>query len=181
MNKEREPSYQPLTIEQVSEQAREVLLEDGYHVPTVVLEKEQGINIIQMVNFGETAEERSQEMHKAGWLFAETCEDDTLQQAFLITEGWLVKPEKDKEFSPPSQHPNRKEVLVIAGVTVKNKQLAQQLRIHEMHRAEDGTLASVSDENFSEPDITADNPILMSFILGYAQQIVSRHPPPITH
>lgn len=181
MYKELEPNYQPLTIEQVSEKAREVLLETGYHIPTVIVETPEDSSIIHFPKLGETSEERNQQMHNAGWLFAETCEDDTLQQAFLVTEGWLVQPEKGEEYSSPSQHPRRKEVLVVAGVSVKDKKLAQQSRIHEMHRAEDGTLTHISDDTFSEPNVTADNPILMSFILGYAQQIESRHPPPITH
>ncbi len=52
MNHEEEPQPGPLTIEEVASLAKETVLRDGYHVPTVIVEGDTGAMAMQITELG---------------------------------------------------------------------------------------------------------------------------------
>ena len=172
MNKETEP--QPvLSIEKVARLARETLLRDGRHVPTLIAEGSQSGAIIQFAEFGDTFEKRQQQMTQAGFVLARDNAVGLFQQAFLISEGWMSMSEGDKPPTmPPSQDPNRKEVLTISGLQVDNQRLS--MVVFEMIRNPEGRLTELkSFEPAPKDEMSAESPLLEAFVFGFAMGLLN--------
>jgi len=167
MKKEKDQE-QPLSIQQIASLAKEVALRDGRHVPTLIAEGSRREVLIQFTKFGNTFEERQKQLTYTGYILAQDARLGLLRQAFFIGEGWMVGSEENKSPNvPPSQHPKRKEVLTVSGLTVASHQVG--MVVYEMIRDDTGqltelkTFASSSDES-----VSAQSPLLEALVLGYA-------------
>src|SRR5258706_13440624 len=119
MNKDRDRQPEPHTIEQVASIAKDNTLRDGYHVPMVLADGSINQAAIQIAEPGKTSEERQYQMFQAGFLLSQENSIGLLQQVFFVSEGWMSAGTTEQApITPPSQDPNRKEILLVASLNV---------------------------------------------------------------
>jgi len=108
-------------------------------------------------------------MRFLGQAAAKSGRVDQLQQVFMVSEGWMSEPSEDKstEDIRPSQDPNRKEVLIISAIHMKERK--KQMEIFEILR--DSNERVVSLEKFlpdaMKKDEAVDVPLLDAFVQGF--------------
>jgi hypothetical protein len=167
MNKDREPRPGPLTIEKVAEIAKETVLRDGYHIPTVLVSGSQQDVAIQITEIADTSEERQRQMYYAGLTLAQEHVVGVPQQIFLISEGWAsVGTEDNPPMTPPSQDPNRKEVLLIAHSNVLT--VEDNVLTFEMLRDTEGKLVGLTQLHEKTEGRQAESPLIRAFVVGFA-------------
>src|SRR5215213_6400226 len=109
-----EQEREPITIAEIIANAKEIMLRDGQHVPTLIVEGSKSLVGGQIPDLPATHGERVELMRFLGQAAAKSGRVDLLQQVFMVSEGWLSQPREDKPTDlHPSQDPNRKEVLII--------------------------------------------------------------------
>jgi hypothetical protein len=159
------PSF---SLQEVAQTAKEVLLKDGYHIPTVIAEGDKNAIITQIDKLASTHEERKQQLFVLGFSLARQADIGILQQAFLITEAWMsVAKEGKLPEVMPSQDPQRREVLVIAQVVIRPPKT--DTLVFEMKRDTEGNLIGVEEANQAiggTPE-HADNPLLEALVIGF--------------
>ncbi len=171
MNHEEEPQPGPLTLEEVASLAKEMVLHDGYHVPTVIAEGNKGAVAMQITELGSTAEERQRQMFQAGFALAQTQAVGVLRQVFQVSEGWMSGGQPgERPHYPPSQDPNRKEILLVASLTVPSAR--NEVRVWEMIR--DPTRKLVDLKAFDTGAEEAQSPLLNAFVAGFAMGSTDR-------
>jgi hypothetical protein len=159
----------PLPLDAVVRTATAVTLRDGYHVPTLIAEGDRHSIVTQLRPLAPSSEERAQQLYALGAILAETGELGVLQQVFFITEAWLslATPEHPPHF-PPSQDPQRTEILVISRMGMQPPQT--EAVIFEMQRNEEGALVNLEnlDKQISpEQPGSAESPLLIAFAIGF--------------
>lgn len=163
----------PITFEQVTRLAREVLLRDGHHVPTLIVDGTRNPIVIQMEVLVPTFEGRLQQMFVTGQALAHEGTAGRLRSVYFITEAWLSQARDGILPSMrPSQDPQRKEVLMVNGLDrLIGKSRRVHLAIFEMVRDEQGTLREIRNFSFpDEPADAADTPLLDAFLTGFWAQ-----------
>jgi len=165
MRKEQEKRPVKLTLEGISRIAKETALKDGYHVPMVLVEGSLRSLVNQIIPFPEDYEARLLRMVALGYEMASRGNLGELRQAFLVTEGWMSIAEGGQPFDgPPSEDPNRKEVLVIFARVVPDFQ--PKIVTWEMIRDEAGKLTALRD--FSSPEVANPaSPLMDAFVAGF--------------
>lgn len=167
VKKERDNQPDTITFEQVTQTATEILLRDGHHIPTVIADGSRGSLILQIADLARTHEGRMQQMAFIGIYTASQENAGPLRNVFFVSEGWMSRRDDGGDFSmPPSQDPNRHEVLIISGVEIASMQ--RSMEIFEMIRDASGELRELRD--FSRTDnaeITGESPLLDAFVYGY--------------
>lgn len=156
-----------LSLEAVAEMACETTLRDGGHVPTVIAE---GTRMTLLGNFPElppTHQERVAMMELAGEMLGDREAVGFLRRVYFISEAWMSRLARPVAGGvPPSQDPERVEVLCVAGLEVLERRSA--LKLYEMVRDEYGGLSEllpVGREGDGEEQV--DSPLLMAFAAGY--------------
>jgi hypothetical protein len=140
---EREPKPSPFTLEEVTRIAQETLLRDGKHVPTIIADGSKQPVVTQVLDLADTHDGRMQQMFSVGFLLAESRQVGKLHQVFFITEAWMSTPHEGKlPEQPPSQDPQRKEVMMIASFYVRDRQ--QKGVVLEMVRNQEGHLTELT-------------------------------------
>ena len=163
----------PITFEQVTRLAREVLLRDGHHVPTLIVDGTRHPIVIQLEILVPTFEGRLQQMFVTGQALAHEGTAGRLRSVYFITEAWLSQARDGILPSMrPSQDPQRKEVLMVNGLDrLIGKSRRVHLAIFEMVRDEQGTLREIRNFSFpDEPADAADTPLLDAFLTGFWAQ-----------
>lgn len=171
MRKEWKQRPPPITFEQVTRLAQEVLLRDGHHVPTLIVDGTTNPIVIQMEVLAPTVEGRLQQMFITGQALAGEGTAGRLRSIFFITEAWLSQVRDGiLPGMRPSQDPQRKEVLMVNGLDrLIGKSGRVHLAIFEMVRDEQGALREIRDYTFPDaPDAVADTPLLEAFLTGFA-------------
>jgi hypothetical protein len=165
MSKEKDKRPARLTLEGVSRIAKETALRDGYHVPMVLVEGSLRSLANQIIPFPENYQERMLRMVALGYEMANRGNLGELRQAFLISEGWMSTAESGQVFDgPPSENPNRKEVLIIFARVVPD--LQPKIVTWEMIRDEAGKLIALRD--FSSPEVAKPtSPLMDAFVAGF--------------
>ena len=166
MSPEREQEH--ITIEEIISKATEIMLRDGNHVPTLIMEANNKLVASQLPSMPVTHGERVEFMRFVGQVAAKSGKVNQLQQVFMVTEGWMSEPSEDKPSEiRPSQDPNRKEVLIISAYQIKERK--KQMEILEILR--DSNEQVVSLEKFlpdiEKKDESVDIPLLDAFVEGY--------------
>jgi hypothetical protein len=166
MSPERLPPT--FSIQDVVQRAKEVLLKDGYHIPTVIAEGDKQAIITQIDKLAPTHNERTQQMFVLGFALARQADIGTLEQAFLITEAWMsVAREGTLPEVMPSQDPERREILIIAQAVLDPPKTGAI--VFEMKRDTEGNLIGVDEANQvlgGKPE-HSDSPLLTAFIIGF--------------
>lgn len=168
---DQEQPHAPLTMEVVSQEAREVLLREGQHLPTVIVEGIQKTIVMRLIGVPPTHDQRLAQMFSAGYQLGARVDLGGVRQIFHISEAWLsrVQPGEALEL-PPSQDPQRHEVLVISQLDVINRQV--QLAAFEMLRDASGELNEVHVSDMGDTEgKPEDVPLLVAFIAGYGEAL----------
>src|SRR5687767_4584811 len=77
--------------------------------------------------------ERVQLMHHLGQSIAKSGQVNQIQQVFMVHEGWMSVASDDKPVHlPPSQDPQRKEVLIVSAIQPNERK--KQTRVFEIMR-----------------------------------------------
>lgn len=118
-----------------------------------------------------TFEGRKQQMSIAGRALAYEGTAGRVRSVYFVTEAWLSQAREGKlPAVRPSQDPQRKEVLIVSGLSGLIGHRRQiSLAVYEMVRDERGALRELRDYTFPEdPRLVADTPLLEAFLDGFA-------------
>jgi hypothetical protein len=175
MSKERPDQPQPPTLEELARIATEVTLLHGYHPPTVFIAGSRRMVTAGFEELAPTHEERVRQMFAAGYALAPEAQVGRLQQVYFISEGWLSSAEGGQALTrPPSEDPARKEVLLVSGLEIANRQSA--LVMHELVRDDDGTLRELREVRRSDDEgVNVESPLLLAFVAGFQARITGSH------
>ena len=124
-----ERSHYQISFEEVVSNAKDVMRRDGNYVPILIMEASSNLLIGQIPDMPATHGERIELMRFLGQAAAKSGRVDQLQQVFMVFEGWMST--KSAEIRP-SQDPNRKEVLIISAIQMKERK--KQIRLFEILR-----------------------------------------------
>lgn len=167
MTKETVPQPVPMPFELVTLVAREMALRDGGHVPTLIIDGSDGPVFMLIDSLAPSHGERIEQMFFAGATLAREGHVGRLRQVFFISEAWLSTARDGSLPSiPPSQDPNRKEVLIISGYMPRTQQT--NLALLEMIRDHDGALRELREfERFQNGEEDVKSPLLIAFVKGF--------------
>ena len=166
MSPERDQNH--ITIEEIISNAKEIMLRDGSHVPVLIAEGGKSLVAGQIPDMPATYGERVELMRFLGEAAAKSGRVDQLQQVFMVSEGWMSVASEDKPPEMrPSQDPNRKEVLIVSGIQVKEDK--KHLKVFEIMRDSDEKVVGLEEflPNEKNKDETAEVPLLDAFVEGF--------------
>ncbi len=150
----------------ISRIAKETTLANGFHIPTVIVVGSNQLDIIQIPFDGVEAEARQSLMKVIGMDMATQKGMGELRKLFLVTEGWLARPENPKgEFVPPSEDLNRVEALIVAMLDVQSG--LAEMDLFKMRRGQDGELAELVSIKLGGDDGQTRAYLLEKFAEGY--------------
>lgn len=174
MSKERRQELPPILFESVVELAKETALRDGGHVPTLVIDATHQPVILQIPELASTHEMRVEQMFIAGMALAQHAHVGRLRQIVFVSEGWMSEPQEGQlPEIPPSQDPNRREVLFITGYEPRTGQTRGV--ILEMIRDQEETLRELRE--FATPGVGEEqvkSPLVDAFLRGFSAGNVDR-------
>lgn len=174
MNKEREPKPYHLTIEGIAQTAKEITLVNGVHSPTVIVEGSQCSIAAEFHELLDTFEGKLNQLFLTGVNFARNGEVGRLRQVFFISEAWMSLIQEDEvPATPPSEDPDRKEVLIISGKDISLQET--HMIICEMIRDDQGVLTDIRDLEGEDTEQALEFPLLNAFIDGFS---VATYDPP---
>lgn len=168
MRQEREHGPEDLlTIEEIARLARELTLRDGSHAPTIIAEGYNRRFVGELSVLPGTHMERVHIMGSVGFTLAKSNEVGKLRQVFFICEGWMSILRGDEVPQvPPSQDPQRKEILLISALNVELHQA--KIAAFEMVRTDDGVLKDLKDYYQDKSTIVdMQSPLLDAFVDGF--------------
>lgn len=169
MTPEQRRPFPEFDLKAVAHTAKEVALRDGGHLPLIIAQGDQQPILMQIPHLPATHEERRRLMFAAGQAIVHSGELTQLNQVVFISEGWMSVAQEDGTFDlPPSQDPNRREVLVITSLKVSPRQT--KMIIFEMLRDSEEQLMAL--EPLEVPDTEerrADSPLLDAVVAGFYQ------------
>jgi hypothetical protein len=156
-----------IRFEEVTQKAREIVRQDGSHVPVLIVEGSKNLIVGQLRDMPDTHGERLELMRFLGQLAAKSGKVGELQQVFFISEGWISMASEDKPpQNPPSGDPNRKEVLIVSGLEVQARR--RMLKLFEMVRGPNQQvidLPEISPPEGREGEV--EIPLLDAFAQGF--------------
>ena len=166
MSPERDQNH--ISIEEIISNAKEIMLRDGNHVPMLIVQGGKSLVAGQIPDLPETHKERVELMRSLGQAAAKIGRVDHLQQVFMVSEGWLSVASEDQPAERrPSQDPNKKEVLIISSMQIKQRK--KQMKVFEIRR--DSNEHVVDLEEFlpdeKKKDLSAEIPLLDAFVQGF--------------
>jgi hypothetical protein len=164
MNKNKES----LTIERVGRLAQEMTMREGSHVPLLIAEGDKDNVLFPIFELASSHEDRVQQMFITGLMLAKSSGIGVLEQVFFVTEAWLSKAENGKiPEVPPSQDPERVELLTISNFNVATKET--KMACLEMKRDEHGELNELADwGNLSFPEtVNTESTLFAAFVQGF--------------
>ena len=166
MSPERDQN--PVTIEEIISNAKEIMLRDGKHVPVLIMEADNKLAAGQIPDMPPTHGERVELMRFLGQAAARSGRVDQLQQVFMVTEGWMSMTSEDKPANlRPSEDPARKEVLIISAVHIKERK--KQIEVFEVLRDEGQQVVGFEEflPDINKKDESVDIPLLEAFVQGF--------------
>ena len=163
-----ERPWNQITIEEIISNAKEIMLRDGNRVPVLIMETDHKLIASQIPSMPVTHGERREFMHFIGEVAAKSGRINQLQQVFMVHEGWMSTASEDKPAQmPPSQDPDRKEVLIISAIQLK--EYKKHLKVFEVlrdsHEQVVGFEEFVPDEE--KKDASIEVPLLDAFVHGF--------------
>jgi len=162
-----ERNQNPITLEEVISNAKEIMLRDGNHVPVLIMEADNKLVAGQIPDLPPTHGERADLMRFLGQAAAKSGRVNQLQQIFMVTEGWMSEASEDKPSElRPSDDPNKKEVLIISAIQMKERK--KHLKVYEVFRDQHEQVIGI--EEFSpeaKNEESVEVPLLDAFVQGF--------------
>ena len=171
-----EQEQNPITLEEIISNAKEIMLRDGNHVPVLIMEADNKFVVGQIPDMPPTHGERVELMSSLGQAAAKSGRVNQLQQIFMVTEGWMSMASEDKPAElRPSEDPNRKEVLIISAVQMKEHK--KYLNVYEVFRDPDEQVVGMEEflPNEKKEDVLVEVPLLDAFVDGYQMAFRARN------
>jgi hypothetical protein len=168
MSKERQPKPYRLTFEELVQVAKKAALERGGHQPLLLAQGSKRVFAAELADLPATHAERSRWLFFLGFDMAQTPDFGKLEQVYLVSEAWMSRVDNGQSaVVPPSQHPDRFEVLLISSLSGDGKHT--QVATLRMQRDTAGTLTGLQEmERSNADDPTATSPLLAAFVHGFA-------------
>ncbi len=165
---------EPLAIDLIASQAREMTLREGWHVPTLIAVGTTSTIGGAFDEMPDTHGERVRMMYAAGQAMGEDDVVGALRQVVFITEGWLRVVPREEALEQLAEDADRIEVLCVARMTVPDKR--HELVLLQMMRDDDGRLVDLPEYQFGDDgaDGRTDSPLLKAFVAGYQTARASR-------
>jgi hypothetical protein len=172
MSPEREHDH--ISFEEVISNAVEIMLRNGEHVPTLIMEAGNNLVIGQIPDMPATHGERMELMRFLGQVAAKSGRVEQLQQVFMVSEGWMSVASKDKPAEiQPSRDPERKEVLIISAMQMKERK--KQLKVFEVLRDRHEQVVGLKEFlPEAKKDETVEIPLLEAFVQGFRLEFRTR-------
>jgi hypothetical protein len=154
-------------IEEIASIARETLLKDGSHIPTVIVVGTLGQGMAQLHGDLETSEDRAKVMWFLGKAFRTESKIGKLQKIFFIGEAWMSATARSGVNIRPSEDPKRVEVLVVTELDLNSSKTTMQL--FEMVRDEHEELKSTRPYELEDAKggLETRSNLLEAFLRGY--------------
>jgi len=147
-------------VEIIAGIAKALMLRDGYHMPIVFVKGTNSDVAIGLRSFGETNEERVQDLLQVGIKTAVECNVGELELIVLVNEAWMSSnPEV-----LPSQDPERKEMLMVQSLDARTQD--EDMQGFEIIRDPKGQVVSLLDWHHPVSDSVKGN-LLQAFQEGY--------------
>jgi len=132
-----ERKYYRTSIDEIISNAQEIILRDGHHVSIMIVEGSRDMLVSQLRKFPDTHEARMELIRFIGLTTAMSGKFGKLRQVFMVSEGWMSIASQDKPSKRrPSEDPNKKEVLIVSGLQILEKQ--KFLKLFEILRDTQG-------------------------------------------
>jgi len=166
-NVERPQKPSTFTLDEVVQIAKELTLSSGGHVPTLIAGGSRDSMVVKIDEIASTHEQRIHQMTALGAVLARSGKIGALQQVYFISEGWMTRGSADTPATlPPSQDPQRLEVLLVSHLDVR--QAKSTLVLHEMNRNAQGVLTTL--DALPQVDGTFDvySPLLNAVAVGFS-------------
>jgi hypothetical protein len=156
-----------LTLEEIISNAKEIMLRPGKHTPTLIMDASNNLVVTEMPSMPVTHGERVEFMRFVGQVAAQSGRVDQLQQVLLVSEGWLSMANEGKPERRPSEDPNRKEVLIISSMQIKERK--KQMKVFEILRDSHDKVVSLEEflREEKKTDESVDLPLLDAFVDGF--------------
>jgi len=169
-----ERSQDRISFEGLAAHAKEITIQDGHHVPILIVEGSRRLAVSHIQEMPETHGERLRLMQLFGQAAAESGKFGRLEQIFFVSEGWMsVAAQENPPSIRPSQDPERKEVLIVSGLEARGRRT--RLRIFEMVRNGDQEVVDLPELSSSQAaEATAQVPLLDAFVQGFALAFQAR-------
>jgi hypothetical protein len=122
----------------------------------------------QIPDMPATHGERMELMHFLGQAAGKSGRVEQLRQVFMVLEGWMSVATEDKPPQVrPSQDPNRKEVLIVSGIQMK--ELKRQMKVYEIMRDSDEKVVGIEEfvPDKEKKDQSVETPLLDAFVHGF--------------
>ncbi len=167
MRNEHDHEPTSLTLDEVTQNAKEMLLAKGKQPPTLLLEGEQRILAVLLEDLVDTHQGRMRQMFVVGFAVTQGGGVGKLKQAFFISEAWMnsAKP-GDTRAVLPSQDPKRREVLLVSNFFPDDRET--EVKVIEMLRDSKGVLRELKEEPAQENwKSQVGSPLIDAFVAGY--------------
>ena len=163
-----ERNQDPITLDEIISNAKEIMLRDGKYVPVLIVKADNKLVAGQIPDMPATHGERVELLRFLGQAAAKSGKVNQLQQIFMATEGWMSTASEDKSAElRPSEDPNRKEVLIISAIQMKERK--KNRKVFEILR--DSSEQVVGLEEFlpdeKKKDKSVEVPLLDALVQGF--------------
>ncbi len=162
-----EKNENPITLEEIVSNAKEIMIRDGKHVPILIMEANNKVVAGQIPDMPPTHGERVELMRFLGQAAAKSGRVNQLQQVFMVTEGWMSEPrEEEGKLIRPSEDPHRKEVLIVSAIQMKERE--KHLKVYEIVRDQQEQVTGMEEfvpDSLQETSVEVT--LLDAFVQGF--------------
>jgi len=160
-----------MTKEEIMQLACYILIKQGYHTPTIILDGTLKNGLIILEEYPGTSDERIKFMYMKGMQAAHEHSIGSLKEIFLISESWMGQKIPTSSFAKrkyvrPSIDPNRKEVLTVHSYNTLTQE--NTICISEIIRNDREEVIEINKVDVGEGKGESD--LLRAFVAGYQGQ-----------
>lgn len=157
-----------MTMTEIAAIAKQTMLKDGYHAPTLIVEGSKEGGVLSLKHFPDDPEEKHLAMQTTGYNVGKKAELGELVRVFLISEAWVSIAVGGKlPGVRPSKDPKRHEVLIISSLAVDR---TTALTMFDVERDSHGMVTGLTECSPSPEDgPTVQSPLLDAFLHGFTQ------------
>lgn len=158
------------TLEFVVSGAKETLLREGIHTPTLIVEGSSNLITGKLPDMPEKHGAKREYMRSLGQLTAKNGRVGELRQIFFVSEGWICATNEEASGNVlPSQDPNRKEVLIVCNMQIQENH--KYLKMFEILRDNESRIVGFSGSiTDSIQDVSFDTPLEDAFVSGFLDE-----------
>ncbi len=147
--------------------ARDTISVRGEHQPTIIIQGSAQHAVVPLNEWPDSSEEKLKVMLVAGYSAAEARLLGELEQVWFVFEAWMSVGERGQAPTiMPSEHPQKKEALVIASLRPATQD--EQASVFEIVRSQDGGLAELRTLIPGKEVLDSfRSPLLRAFAFGF--------------